>query len=304
MNKLVRVNGNEIKLTNLDKLIWPDERYTKADLIMYYSDISRYLLPHIENRLFVMNRFPDGINNESFYQKNCPDYAPEWVDTFSVRTRSKAEKIDYVVCNNLETLIWLANQACIEMHPWLAKTTNLECPDIAVFDLDPMPPLGFESVIEIALMVKEALLEFGLESYPKTSGSSGMHVYVPLKPLYTYRQVKDFVHFVCRIINRVYPERTTLERLADKRGGRVYLDYLQNTRGKTMACQYSLRPNPGAPVSVPLTWNEVSKGKINPFEFNIKTVLKRVNEIGDLFKEILSKRQMLDNTLEIVNEST
>lgn len=300
MDKNVRINNHEVKLTNLDKVIWPDDGYTKADLIKYYIDISPYLLPHLQNRPFVMSRYPNGIKEEFFYQKDCPEYAPSWIQTHPIYTETKAKDVQYIICNNVETLAWLANQACIEMHPWLAKTDNLKCPDIAVFDLDPMPPLDFNDALEIAPLVKEALNEFGLKGFPKTSGATGVHVYVPLEPVYTYQEVKEFVHYICRLINQVYPQKTTMERLIENRTGKVYLDYLQNTSGKTMACQYSLRPHQGAPVSTPLTWEEVENGKINPGDFNIKTIRERVKDTGDLLKELLHQRQTLDRVLKLV----
>lgn len=300
MNKTIKINNHEIKLTNLDKVIWPEDGYTKADLIQYYHDVSPYLLPHLRGRPFVMSRYPNGINEEFFYQKDCPDYAPEWMETFPIYTENKGKDVHYIVCNNVETLLWLANQACIEMHPWLAKTEDIKCPDIAVFDLDPMPPLDFKATLEIAPLVREALKEFGIKGYPKTSGSTGVHVYVPLKPEHTYQEVKEFVHYVCSFIHQVYPQKTTMERLIENRTGKIYLDYLQNTSGKTMACQYSLRPHKGAPVSTPLTWDEVEKGQIRPEDFNIKTALKRFRERGDLYQEMLTNRQSLKKVLALV----
>lgn len=300
MNKIVKINNHDVKLTNLDKILWPEEGFTKADLIKYYLGISPYLLPHLAGRPFVMSRYPNGITAEYFYQKDCPDYAPEWLETYPIYNESKDKNIYYVICHNLETLAWLANQACIEMHPWLAKTNNLQNPDLAVFDLDPMPPLGFQDALEIAPLVKEALHEFGLQGYPKTSGATGMHIFVPLEPVYAYREVRDFVHYICRLINKVYPQKTTLERLIENRTGKVYLDYLQNSSGKTMACQYSLRPQPGAPVSTPLTWEEVKDKSWQPADFNIKTILERVKNYGDLYSELLSNRQSLDQVLKLV----
>lgn len=300
MKKNVKISNHEVKLTNLDKVLWPEDGFTKGDLINYYIDISPFLLPHLANRPFVMSRYPNGIEKEYFYQKDCPDYAPDWIQTFPIYTENKDKDVYYIICNNLETLVWLANQACIEMHPWLAKINNINCPNIAVFDLDPMPPLGFHDALEIAPFVKQALKEFGLEGYPKISGSTGVHVYVPLKQVYTYQQIKEFVHYICRFINKVYPQKTTMERLIENRTGKIYLDYLQNTSGKTMACHYSVRPHKGAPVSTPLTWDEVEKGNVSPEKFNIKTVLERVKETGDLYKELLSKAQSLDKVMELV----
>ncbi len=296
----VVIDGKKVRLTNLHKAMWPGDGITKAGLIKYYADMADILLPHLEDRLFIMSRYPDGIDGGMFYQKDCPDYGPEWLNIFPVYSPDVGKTINYIVCNDLPTLMWLANQACIELHIWLAKIPKIDYPDVAVFDLDPFPPAGFKDTLAIAMLVKEALEQFGLRGYPKTSGATGLHIFVPIKPEYTYREVRDAVEFVCRHIHSVFPEKTTLERLIVNRTGKVYLDYLQNTRGKTMTFQYSLRPVPGAPVSTPLTWEEVKKGQVRPQDFRIDNIHERLAEVGDLYRDFLKPTQSLRKLAEVV----
>jgi len=300
LDREVIVAGKSLKLTNLEKLMWPGDKINKAGLIKYYADIADILLPHLKGRLFIMSRYPDGIHGEMFYQKDCPGYAPEWVRTFPVKSSDAGKTINYIICNDLNTLLWLANQACIELHIWLAKVPEINYPDIMVFDLDPMPPAGFADTLEVALLVKEALDQFGLHGYPKTSGATGLHVFVPIKPEYTYSEVRDAVEFICRQVHAVFPRKTTMERLVADRGGKVYLDYLQNTRGKTMTFQYSLRPVPGAPVSTPLTWEEVRQGKVRPGDFNSGNIRDRISQAGDLYGDFLKPGQRLQKLVAMV----
>lgn len=287
----VTIEGKNVRLTNLDKLIWPVDGITKAELIEYYAGIGELLLPYLKDRLFIMSRYPDGVNGEGFYQKDCPAYAPEWIKVFPVPSSRGEKTVNYIICNDLATLVWLANQACIELHIWLAKAPRIDYPDIAVFDLDPAPPAGFADTLEIALLVQAALAQFGLQGYPKTSGATGLHVFVPIKPECSYRQVRDGVEFICRQINSVWPEKTTMERLVANRAGKVYLDYLQNTRGRTMTFQYSLRPVAGAQVSTPLTWDEVKEGKIRPADFTLRNIRERLDRVGDLSAGLLGPGQ-------------
>ena len=298
MDKVVRVNNREVKLTNLEKVIWPQDGFTKADLIKYYTDISPYVLPFLYNRPFVMSRYPDGIDSESFYQKNIPGYAPQWIETYPVVSGSSQKVTRHILCNNLETLVWLANQCCIELHVWLNTIDSMNMPDIAVFDLDPMPPLTFNDSVKTALLIKAALDQFGLAGYPKSSGATGIHIFLPLIPKYTYAEIRKFVLYIFRFINKIVPDKTTLERSVKKRASKVYLDYLQNTSGKTMAWHYSLRPLPGAPVSTPLTWHEL-ENTAHESICNIKTIFKRLKSSGDLFDDLKNKRQNIDHILKL-----
>ncbi|HOV78753.1 MAG TPA: non-homologous end-joining DNA ligase [Bacillota bacterium] len=291
----VSVNGFEVKLTNLDKLLWPDG-LTKAHLVKYYAEIAPYILPHLYNRPIVMKRYPDGISGESFYQKEFPDYAPGWIKTQLVKHGEKT--VHYIICNNRATLIWLANQACIEMHAWLSRTENLEAPDIAVMDLDPSAGASFSDTLKVALLVGEVFEKFGLKCFPKTSGARGLHLFAPVDPVYSWLQVTAAVRYVAEKVGKMIPDIATTERKISLRNKRVYLDYLQNGRGKTMAFPYSLRPAAGAPVSTPLNWREIEKGDVYPPDFNIKTIFARLSQYGDLYAGVLNLKQSMD---ELVN---
>jgi len=290
----VAVDGNDVKLTNLDKVIWP-EGLTKAHLVKYYSDVAPYILPHLYNRPIVMKRYPDGLDGEPFYQKECPDYAPAWIKRQPVEHSEKV--VNYIICNDKATLVWLANQACIEMHAWLARMESLETPDLAVMDLDPAEGASFADVLEIALLVRRVLDKFEIKSFPKTSGASGLHLFVPVKQVYSWRQVTGAMKYIAELVAKAYPDKATVERKVEKRAGKVYLDYLQNGRGKTMAFQYSLRPLPGAPVSTPLYWEEVERGNIRPGQFTIDTIFKRLKSQGDIYTGVLNIRQSLDEII-------
>ncbi len=290
----VSVGEHNLKLTNLNKLIWP-EGLTKAHLVKYYTDIAPFILPHLRDRPLVMKRYPDGIEGEAFYQKECPEYAPSWIKRHPVEHSEKV--VNYIICNDQPTLLWLANQGCIEIHAWLARVESLETPDLAVMDLDPAGEASFADVLEIALLVKRVLDEFKIKSYPKTSGSRGLHLLVPVKQVYSWRQVTGAMKYIAELVVKVHPDKTTVERKVEKRGAKVYLDYLQNGRGKTMAFQYGLRPLPGAPVSAPLLWEEVAAGKIRPGHFTMNTIFERIKSMGDIYASVLNNRQSLDELI-------
>lgn len=295
MVSVLSINNKEVALTNLSKPIWLDSGYTKQDLIRYFIEVSPFLLPHLKNRPLVVQRFPHGIQGEAFYQKNIPAGAPEWIKTFPV-THEGDKVTRYILANDVETLVWLGNQVCLELHPWLSSINTLEQPDLAVFDLDPMESSTFEQVCRVALQIQELLLEFNLKCYPKTSGASGIQIYVPLVPVYSYSEVRRFVEAVCRQVYELLPDITTMERVIEKRQGKIYLDYLQNVRGKTIIAPYIPRPLPGAPVSMPLFWEEVAAGKIRPDQFTIGTAVARLGKIGDRLREaIMSKQKLPDN---------
>ena len=289
---VLEVNQKKVRLTNLDRVLWPEQGYTKHDLIRYYIEAAPFLLPHLQNRPLVVQRFPGGIDGEAFYQKNAPEGAPDWLQTIAIEHR-EGKETRYIVAANVETLVWLGNQACLELHPWLSSIGSLEKPDFAVFDLDPMEKTTSDQVREVALTVREVLLHLNLESFPKLSGATGLQIYVPLKPLYAYRQVRTFVETVCAQVHQLLPAITSLERKVEQRGGKLYLDYLQNGRGKTLAAPYSPRPLPGAPVSMPLSWDEVTAWKIKPADFTIKNAPALLQERGDLFAAVLSLKQKL-----------
>ncbi len=280
------IAGRELALTNLDKIYWPESGYTKEDLIRYYATVAPYLLPHLAGRPLNLTRFPDGIGGKNFYQKDIPDTAPPWVRTF--RIAHSDHDVNYCLADSPATLAWLGQWGVIEIHPWLSRVDALDNPDFAVFDFDPSPPAGFADAVDLAFAVRRFLAEFGLRAYPKTSGATGVHVYLPIVRRYSYKEVERFVGRVADLLHTVMPERTTRERAVAKRRG-IYIDHLQNIKGKTLASVYSLRPQPGAPVSTPVTWEELPR--VHPADFNLGSVPERLTRLGDLFRPVLSDVQ-------------
>ncbi len=280
------INSKVLKLTNLDKVYWPDEGYTKGDLIEYYEKISKRILPYLEGRPESLLRHPNGINGESFFQKDIVQLNAKWLKTKNIFSESNDKDIRYLVCNDKETLIYMANLGCIEINPWFSRIENLERPDYFVIDLDP-EEIEFDKVIETALCVKEVLDEAGTESFCKTSGATGLHIYVPLGAKYEYDTVKEFAHIIAKLAHNKLPAITSLERSPSKRKHKVYLDYLQNRKGQTLAAPYSVRPRPGAPVATPLDWSEVKTG-LRPTDFNIDNIFGRLEQKGDIFQKILA----------------
>ncbi len=255
---MAHIDGHELKLTNLDKVFWPDEGITKGDVIDYYRRIAPIILPYLRDRAQALHRHPNGIAGQSFFQKDV-DEAPDWAITAKIESESDGKEVDYLVCQDEATLAWMANLGCIEINPWSSRIQSTNNPDYLVVDLDPLER-SFDDVIRVAKAAHEILESIQAPSVPKTSGSKGLHIFVPLGARYTYDQVKQFANDICRMINQELPELTSLERAPKKRVGKVYLDYLRNTLGQTMAAPYSLRPKPGAPVSTPLHWHEVEPG--------------------------------------------
>lgn len=284
-----KVGKQELKLTNQNKIYFPDDDVSKGDVIEYYQSISKYILPYLKSRPESMNRFPNGIKGLSFYQKDASEETPDWIKIEKVFSESSYKYINYIICDNKETLAYLNNLGCIELNVWTSRLPKADFPDYLVLDLDPSDKNTFEDVIETALAVKEVLDLAGIMGFPKTSGSSGIHIYVPMGAKYNYDQVKDFGHLLMQIVQQKLPEITTLERSLQKRDkNKIYLDYLQNRRGQTLASVYSLRPKEGATVSMPLEWDEVKVG-LKPTDFNIHNTLERLKEKGDIFKPVLGK---------------
>lgn len=281
---LVKIAKEEINISNLEKVFWPQEGYRKGDLIDYYLSISKYILPHLIDRPFVMKRYPEGIKGNYFYQKNCPGYAPHWIKKTTINAKNM------ILCNDVDTLIWLINLGCIELHHWLARFPHLDKPDIIVFDLDPEPPASFKDTLQVALIIYDIMKVANLKCYAKTSGSKGLHIYIPIIPEYKFALIKDTLKVFCKYLTDQYPQLVTIEMKKEMRKGKVYLDYLQNGYGKTMAGVYSVRAVDGALVSTPLLWKEIKEG-IEIADFNIKNIQKRLNVVGDLFAEVNSSPQ-------------
>lgn len=244
----------------------------------------------LDGRYLVFTRYPDGIDGKWFYQKDCPAHAPSWIKTQAHVSQGGKRTINYVTGADAATLAWLGNQACIEVHSWLSRTQNLLHPDWAVFDLDPAPPAGFAEAVHTAWLLKDLLDDLNLSSCVKTSGGAGLHVYVPVRPIYTYQQTRDFVHAIGRILQKRHPDHITLQRPVAQRTGKVYIDYLQNGAGKTMAAPYSPRPLARAPVSVPLTWSMLTSHKTVYGITNVEEWLGRGDEA---FWSVLCSRQVL-----------
>ena len=288
-NKIFIFGKEKVPVSNLSKIYFPDDKITKGDVVNYYISISKYILPYLKGRPESLLRNPGGIQAKAFFHKDAGEDAPGFVNRKLVHSDSNNKEIDYIVCDNQATLTYLNNMGCIEINPWHSTIKNLDYPDYLIIDIDPSDKNSFDQVIEAANVVKQILDRIGAQSYCKTSGSSGLHIYVPTAKKYTYDQVKDFTYLVCMLAQQQLPDFTTLERNLKKRGdSHIYMDYLQNRKGQTIASVYSLRPKPGATVSTPLLWNEVKKG-LSPQQFTIKNILKRVEKKGDLFEGVLGK---------------
>jgi bifunctional non-homologous end joining protein LigD len=243
-----------------------------------------------------LRRNPNGITDKGFFQKDANEHTPGWIQTVKIHAESVSKDIDYIICNDKATLTYLNNLGCIELNPWNSRIQSLDYPDYLVMDIDPSDKNTFDEVIDVALVIKEILDKAGAVSYCKTSDASGLHVYVPLHAVYTYEQVRAFAEVIAMMTEEVLPVTTTRERSLEKRKGRIYIDYLQNKRGQTLASVYSLRPVPRATVSTPLLWNEVKQGLL-PSQFDIHNIIKRVEQKGDLFADVLRKKVNLDKCL-------
>ena len=280
-------SDNRVKFSNLSKIFWPEEGISKGDVIGYYRDISDFMLPYLKGRPQSLFRTPDGVADKGFFQKNMKDLAPEWAETVRIES-GRSGYTEYLLCQDTDTLLFMANLGCIEINPWSSCLPKLDNPDLMIFDLDPVD-VEFEMVLEIALEFKRLFDRLSLPAYCKTSGSRGIHIYVPVNPRYTWSQVQNFVRTLEIHIHNQFPKITSLERSPSKRQGKIYLDFLQNARGKTMSSVYSLRPRPGATVSAPLHWDEVKEG-VTPDMFNIRTMRQRLARTGDLWDGIFENR--------------
>jgi bifunctional non-homologous end joining protein LigD len=292
--------SDELKLTHTDKIFWPDEGYTKGHLLAYYDEMADILLPYLKDRPQNLNRHPNGIKGQSFFQKNMDMAMPSFVETKRIWSESNREYIEYIVCNNKDTLLYLVNLGCIELNPWNSRVTNLDQPDYMIFDIDPNGR-PFEDVITVAKEIQKVLDKSCEMHFPKTSGKSGLHILVPIDARYPYDEVRRFSELIMQLVHRSLPEMTSLERSPAKRKEKIYLDYLQNRFGQTLACAYSVRPYPGATVSTPLEWNEVKKG-LSPSKFTIKTIPKRLEAKGDLWKPVLEQRNDLSDAIKCLEE--
>jgi bifunctional non-homologous end joining protein LigD len=285
----IKVDGTEVKLTNLQKIFWPKLKLTKRDLLQYYADVSPWLLPHVQNRAMVMKRYPNGISGEFFFMKRAPTSRPRSIPICSIEHHS-GNVIDFPVVQNLASLLWIVNLGCIDLNPWYARCDDVDRPDYLHFDLDPTPGASFALVRETALVVRDALTEIDVTCYAKTTGSRGIHVYVPIVRGPTQKEVWSFAKALSVELARRHPKLITAEyRVAKRPRAHVLVDYNQNAWNRTLASVYSVRPKPEATVSTPITWQEVERG-VEMNDFTMKTVPPRLAKIGDLWKPLLEQK--------------
>jgi len=291
----------KVKTSNLNKIYWPEKKLTKGDLINYYQSISKFILPYLKDRPQSLKRNPNGIIDNGFFHKDAGDEAPSWVKSKALYSKSTSKYIDYIICNDAPTLAYLNNLGCIELNPWHSTLGKINNPDYIIIDIDPSEKNTFDQVIETSLVIRGVLKKAGADCYCKTSGATGMHIYIPVQKKYTYQQVKDFALLICMLTREKLPGFTSLERNLKKRGNKmIYLDHLQNRKGQTISCVYSLRPTKEASVSTPLLWKEVKPG-LDPADFTIDNTLKRLQKKGDLFTGILGKGIDLKKCLKLLD---
>jgi len=292
----VQIDGHTLKFTNLKKLYYPDEGYTKGDVLRYYDAIASLILPHLKDRPLSLKRYPDGIKAEFFFQKDSPESFADWLHTEAIDSDHKGSTIKYAFADDHASLLYLVNLGCIDHNPWMSRFPTLDNPDFVLIDLDPQD-CPFDMIVDAALMVQRVLDRIGLTGYPKTTGGDGMHVYIPVEPIYTYEDTRTFAELIARLVIREKPEMFTTPRSVSKRQrNRVYFDWVQNGKSKTIAAPYVLRAYSGAPVATPLEWGEVRHG-LHPEQFNITNAPERFAEKGDLFAGVLEKPQILDDAL-------
>ena len=287
----VEVEGRQLRLTNLDKVLYPAVGFTKGQVIDYYTRVAPFLLPHLRGRALTLKRYPNGVDESYFYEKQKPSHAPDWVRSEPIRAGDRT--IDFVLCDDLPTLVWLANLADLELHPSLALGEDPDRPTVLAFDLDPGPPAGLAECCEVAVLLRDTLRQLGLECYPKTSGSKGMQIYVPLNTETTYDGTKPFANGLARLLEKQHPKLVVSVMKKELRRGKVFIDWSQNDRHKTTVGVYSLRARERPTVSTPLAWDEVEAGDTDALVVEAHELLERLGDVGDLFEGVLSERQDL-----------
>lgn len=295
-----RSDIKDLELTHTDKVFFPKLKLTKGDIAKYYESVADFILPYIKDRPCSLNRMPDGIKGESFYQKNNP-HLPDWVPHTDIFSESNNENLCWIVGKDLQTLLYMVQLGCIEINPWNSRVGHLKKPDWIVIDLDP-EGVGFKGVVQVAKTVHKVCDEWGIPAHPKTSGKTGIHVYIPMNAKYSYEQGKNLAHLIALEVNKREPKLTSVERMPQKRKRKIYVDFLQNREGQTLAAPYSLRPTPDATVSMPLHWDEV-KPSLKPTDFTIKNALSRLKRTGDLWKPLLQKGIDLSKILKQAEKS-
>jgi bifunctional non-homologous end joining protein LigD len=292
------IGGHELKFTNLSKIFWPKEKVTKRDMLNYYYQVAPFMLPYMKDRPQTLYRHPHGIEGEAFYQKDVTGKVPGWIDTFPYFSERDHRQRNFLVCNDEASLLYIASLGCIEMNPWSSRKQSPDNPDWCIIDLDP-DKNTFEQVITAAQVTKQVLDAIGVPSYPKTSGSTGIHIYIPLGAKYTYEDSKEFGRVIAKLVHAELPSFTSIERKTADRKGKMYIDFLQNRPQATVSAPYSLRPKPGATVSMPLHWEEVKKG-MKMTDFTIFNAVDRIKEVGDIFKPVIGKGISIEKALKKV----
>ncbi len=288
----IKADGVDIEIRNADKVFWPQLGLTKGDLVNYYTEVAPWLLPHLKGRPFTMKPYPDGAAGRSYFRWEIPAYAPRWVHRWTYHAVTEERVIDMVVIEGLAELVWVADQGCIEMHPWLSRCDDPAHPDLALFDLDAGPGSGFAQCLQVAAWMHAALERLGVRSYAKTTGHEGLHVLVPIERRYTFEAVRAWVHAFGLSLEAEHPKDVTLDKALERRQSRVLIDYSQNALGKSAVSPYSARATPEATVSTPLTWQEVEGGRVRPLDFTVLTLPARLRAVGDLMAP-LARGQML-----------
>ncbi len=296
-DQIVEIGGRTLKLTNLEKVLYPAAGFTKGQIIDYYARIAPMLVPHLANRPLTLKRYPSGVNEEFFFEKNATKHRPDWVKTVPIWSEGNQRDVNYILCNDLPTLVWIANLASIELHPSLSYAEDIMCPRQLVFDLDPGPPANIVQCCQVAMWLRAIFEHFGLESFPKTSGSKGLQIYVPLNTKTHYDETKPFAHAMARLLENEHRDLVVSDMKKAIRTNKVFVDWSQNDEHKTTVSIYSLRARERPTVSTPVTWDEVErtlkKKDANLLVFESDQVLKRVEKMGDLFAQVLTMRQKL-----------
>ena len=298
-DRQVEVDGRELKLTNLDKVLYPEAGFTKGEMIDYYARVAPAMVPHLSGRAVTLRRFPEGVDDldAAFFEKRCPKHRPSWVKTATVRAGPRSGNIDFCVCDGLPTLVWMAQLATVELHPSLSLARAPTRPTVLAFDLDPGPPADIVDCCRVALRLRELFGHLDVRCFPKTSGSKGMQVYVPLNRELTYETTKPFAKAIAQLLERQTPERVVSKMKKVEREGKVFVDWSQNHRSKTTVAVYSLRARERPTASTPLAWDEVERavdsGDGSPLVFTAGEVLERIADRGDLFAPVLELEQDL-----------
>lgn len=297
MDSTIEIQGRQLKLSNLEKILYPAAGFTKQQVIDYYVRIAPAMIPHLADHPLTRKRYPNGVDEEFFYEKNAPQHRPDWVKTVPIWSEGNRRMVHYILANDLPTLVWLANLAAIELHPSLALAKEITCPTMMVFDLDPGPPANIVQCCQVGLWLREIFEHFGLQSFPKTSGSKGLQIYVPLNSPTSYESTKPFAHALAQLLEHDHPELVVSDMKKKVRTGKVFVDWSQNDEHKTTVAVYSMRARERPTVSTPVTWEEVErafkKKDASLLVFEAGQTVKRVEKLGDLFAPLLKLKQRL-----------